>query len=137
MQVEQNTMVVGPFFSPSNPFGPAELNSRHALCDSDPRIGQLIERPGIAELPHAWITVPILSTRLSPLLGKQYEIGRSSHVAPLTVSRPVSGWRPRTPKPGKFSTPVVAECIGDLSLFEINGCVEVGLARSERVGSQG
>jgi hypothetical protein len=33
--------------------------------------------------------------------------------------------------------PVFAECIGDLSLFEIKGCVEVGLARSERVGSQG
>jgi hypothetical protein len=31
--------------------------------------------------------------------------------------------------------PVFAECIGDLSLFEIKGCVEVGLARSERVGS--
>ena len=33
--------------------------------------------------------------------------------------------------------PVFAECIGDLSLFEIKGCVEVGLARSEPVGSQG
>jgi hypothetical protein len=31
----------------------------------------------------------------------------------------------------------VDECLGDLSLFEIKGCVEVGLARSEPVGSQG
>jgi hypothetical protein len=37
----------------------------------------------------------------------------------------------------KVLSPVFAECIGDLSLFEIEGCVEVGLARSERGGPQG
>jgi hypothetical protein len=37
----------------------------------------------------------------------------------------------------KVLPPVFAECIGDLSLFEIKGCVEVGLARSERGGPRG
>jgi hypothetical protein len=49
------------------------------------------------------------------------------------------GWRPtRLAKlPASSLWRFVDECIGDLSLLEIKGCVEVGLARSERVGPQG
>jgi hypothetical protein len=49
------------------------------------------------------------------------------------------GWRPtRLAKlPTSSLWRFVDERTGDLSLFEIKGCVEAGLARSEPVASQG